>query len=159
QQTLESARDALMSAQKVMADVDEITGDPAVREQIRNLINGLGSLVSSTQSLEQHSEVASALRPLALPLGSAAEASTTPEKGERSSNSQLENYLNRHTGAGIQTVGQTDGQRPVLVFDGERYILRSPEQIASGSSKASVNVPTRLLEENLLSDVELSIED
>ena len=159
QQTLESARDALMSAQKVMADVDEITGDPAVREQIRNLINGLGSLVSSTQSLEQHSEVASALRPLALPLESAAEASTTPEKGERSSNSQLENYLNRHTGAGIQTVGQTDGQRPVLVFDGERYILRSPEQIASGSSEASVDERTRLLEKNLWSDVELSIED
>ncbi|MGB7485132.1 MAG: hypothetical protein WA901_03010, partial [Phormidesmis sp.] len=144
-------------------DVDEITGDPAVREQIRNLINGLGALVSSTQSVEQHSEVASALRPIALPLVPTDRVSTTAEIGEQSSNRRLESYLNLETGAGSgqtsQPVSQTNGQRPILVFDGERYILRSPEQIASGSNKASVNERTRLLEKNLLSDVELSIED
>ncbi|MGB7086769.1 MAG: MlaD family protein [Phormidesmis sp.] len=105
QQTLESARDALASAQKVMADVDEITGDPAVRDQLRNLINGLGDLVSSTRSLEQQSEVASLLAPLAnKPL---AEAPTvTPIAGT---------------------------SQPVLVFDGERYIIRERDQLAERS--------------------------
>ena len=53
QQTLESARAALSSAQKVMADVDEITGDPQVREQIRNLINGLGGSNKSGHTPDQ----------------------------------------------------------------------------------------------------------
>ena len=49
-----------------MADVDEITGDPAIRDQLRQLINGLSGLVSSTRSLEQQTEVARVLTPLSL---------------------------------------------------------------------------------------------
>ncbi|MGB3296526.1 MAG: MlaD family protein [Phormidesmis sp.] len=111
QQTLESARDALASAQKVMADVDEITGDPAVRNQLRNLINGLGDLVSSTQSLEQETEVARLLAPLS------AQGQITRADRE------------------LQPVSAAD--RPVLVFDGERYILRPSGRLAERSSKGA----------------------
>ncbi|NER79101.1 MAG: MCE family protein [Leptolyngbya sp. SIO1D8] len=64
QQTLESARDVFQSAQKILSDVDELTGDPAIRNNIRDLINGLSDLVSSTQILEQQVELAGALAPL-----------------------------------------------------------------------------------------------
>ncbi|MBE7380260.1 MAG: MCE family protein [Leptolyngbya sp. SIO1E4] len=64
QQTLESARDVFQSAQKILSDVDELTGDPAIRNNIRDLINGLSDLVSSTQLLEQQIELAGALAPL-----------------------------------------------------------------------------------------------
>ncbi len=60
QQTLDSARSVFQSAQKVIADVDELTGDPALRNNIRNLINGLGTLVSLTDQLEQDSQLAQA---------------------------------------------------------------------------------------------------
>jgi len=64
QQTLESARDVFQSAQKILSDVDELTGDPTVRNNIRDLINGLSNLLSSTQLLEQQSQLAVALDPL-----------------------------------------------------------------------------------------------
>ena len=108
QQTLESARDALASAQKVMADVDEITGDPAIREQLRELINGLGNLVSSTQSLEQQSEVARVLTPLSAP------------------------PLNKPSSS--RTLAETDEDRSVLVFDGDRYIIRQTDRLAEKTS-------------------------
>ena len=111
QQTLESARDALSSAQKVMADVDEITGDPAVRNQLRELINGLGALVSSTQTLEQESEVARVLAPLGAQ--SAARPPLT-EDMQRTGGAQLERLR----------------QRPQLVFDGEKYVLLPDTQLA-----------------------------
>ncbi|PSN15378.1 MCE family protein [filamentous cyanobacterium CCP5] len=58
QQTLESARSVFQNAQKVLADVDELTGDPALRLDLRQLINGLTDLVSSTEGLEQEMQVA-----------------------------------------------------------------------------------------------------
>ncbi len=64
QQTLESARDVFQGAQKILSDVDELTGDPAVRNQIRQLLNGLTDLLSSTQVLEQQVALAKALAPL-----------------------------------------------------------------------------------------------
>lgn len=64
QQTLESARDVFQGAQKVLSDVDELTGDPEIRNRIRDLINGLGDLVSSTQLLEQQVVLADTLAPL-----------------------------------------------------------------------------------------------
>ena len=63
QQTLESARDVFQSAQKIMADVDELTGDPAFRNNVRDLINSLSGLVSSTQDLEQQAQLAQFLTP------------------------------------------------------------------------------------------------
>jgi phospholipid/cholesterol/gamma-HCH transport system substrate-binding protein len=61
QQTLESARSVFLSAQKVLADVDELTGDPTFRNNLRNLINGLNNLVTLTDQLEQEAEFARAL--------------------------------------------------------------------------------------------------
>lgn len=58
QQTLESARGVFQNAQKVLADVDELTGDPELRQDFRNLINGLTNLVSSTEMLEQEMQIA-----------------------------------------------------------------------------------------------------
>lgn len=63
QQTLESARSVFQSAHKVMADVDELTGDPVLRRNLRDLINGLSGLVSLTNQLEQASQVAGSLTP------------------------------------------------------------------------------------------------
>lgn len=161
QQTLESARDALASAQKVMADVDEITGDPEVREQIRNLINGLGGLVSSTQLLEQQSEVARTLEPLnsiaeSLPAGSAeyglgsfADENLALDENFSHENFSYENldYENL-SNAGSDSSETTlplalsdldpNQQRPVLVFDGERYILQSAEQLAERPSQRAL---------------------
>lgn len=65
QQTLDSARNVFQSAHKVMADVDELTGDPVLRRNLRDLINGLNSLVSLTNELEQASQVAGSLTPAA----------------------------------------------------------------------------------------------
>ncbi len=54
QQTLDSARVTFANAQKITADLEEVTGDPSFRDNVRNLVNGLSSLVSTTQELEQH---------------------------------------------------------------------------------------------------------
>jgi phospholipid/cholesterol/gamma-HCH transport system substrate-binding protein len=58
QQTLDSARVTFQNAQKITSDLDELTGDPKVRGNLRKLINGLSGLVSSTQNLQQQVDVA-----------------------------------------------------------------------------------------------------
>ncbi|MEM1309655.1 MAG: MlaD family protein [Cyanobacteria bacterium P01_H01_bin.153] len=64
QQTLESARDVFQGAQKVLSDVDELTGDPTVRDNIRNLIYGLSDLLSNAEVLDHQTQLAIALAPL-----------------------------------------------------------------------------------------------
>ena len=61
QQTLDSARNVFQSAHKVLSDVDELTGDPQLRDRVRRLINGLSSLVSMSQQLEAESQLAQTL--------------------------------------------------------------------------------------------------
>lgn len=61
QQTLDSARVTFQNAQKITSDLDELTGDPAFRENIRQLVNGLSGLVSSTDQLQQQIQVAQTL--------------------------------------------------------------------------------------------------
>lgn len=63
QQTLDSARATFENTQKITSDLDDLTGDPAFRDNLRNLVNGLGKLVSSTEDLEQQIEVAKLLQP------------------------------------------------------------------------------------------------
>ncbi|MEL6854813.1 MAG: MlaD family protein [Cyanobacteria bacterium J06607_13] len=146
QQTLESARDALASAQKVMADVDEITGDPAVRRQIRDLITGLGALVSSTQNLDQQSQVAEALIPLGEQLTGTA-AGTTVSGVNLSPEIRTETNSAVSTGRAptvadllesAQTAPLSANDQPVLVFDGERYIVKPASQIAGRSEKTKL---------------------
>jgi phospholipid/cholesterol/gamma-HCH transport system substrate-binding protein len=61
QQTLDSARATFQNAQKITADLDELTGDPAFRENLKNLVNNLSGLVSSTQQLQQQTQLAQEL--------------------------------------------------------------------------------------------------
>jgi phospholipid/cholesterol/gamma-HCH transport system substrate-binding protein len=65
QQTLDSARATFQNAQKITADLDELTGDPTFRVNLRKLVNGLSNLVSSTQQLHQQAQFAQFLAPLA----------------------------------------------------------------------------------------------
>lgn len=58
QQTLDAARVTFQNTQKITSDLDELTGDPTFRKNLRNLVNGLSGLVSSTQELEKQVEVA-----------------------------------------------------------------------------------------------------
>lgn len=155
QQTLESARDALASAQKVMADVDEITGDPAIRNQLRELINGLGDLVSSTQSLEQQSEVARVLTPLVAPTSTRSTTFTagssslqtweghTPEgngshfAGSSVDRSSLDSSFVDSTSLGRSSSAEAidANSQPILVFEGDRYVIRQQNRIADRSNK------------------------
>ncbi|WP_267384009.1 MlaD family protein [Cyanobacterium sp. uoEpiScrs1] len=53
QKTLDSARVTFENAQKITSDVEELTGDPTFRNNVRKLINGLSNLVSFTNQFEQ----------------------------------------------------------------------------------------------------------
>jgi phospholipid/cholesterol/gamma-HCH transport system substrate-binding protein len=64
QQTLDSARSTFQNTQKITADLDDLTGSPEFRSNLRNLVNGLGKLVSSTERLEQQAKLAQTLEPL-----------------------------------------------------------------------------------------------
>ncbi|MBO1348669.1 MAG: MCE family protein [Hormoscilla sp. GUM202] len=57
QQTLDSARATFQNIQKITSDVEELTGDPVFRDNLRNLVNGLSGLVSQTEQLQQQAEV------------------------------------------------------------------------------------------------------
>ncbi len=61
QQTLDSARVTFENTQKITSDLDELTGDPTFRQNLRQLVNGLSSLVSSTQQMQQQVEVSTTL--------------------------------------------------------------------------------------------------
>jgi phospholipid/cholesterol/gamma-HCH transport system substrate-binding protein len=61
QQTLDSARVTFENTQKITSDLDELTGDPAFRKNLRQLVNGLSNLVSSTEQMQQQVQVATTL--------------------------------------------------------------------------------------------------
>ncbi|MBW4472663.1 MAG: MCE family protein [Stenomitos rutilans HA7619-LM2] len=65
QQTLDSARSTFQNTQKITSDLDELTGDPSFRINLRKLINSLSKLVSSTQQLQKEAEIARLLAPIA----------------------------------------------------------------------------------------------
>jgi phospholipid/cholesterol/gamma-HCH transport system substrate-binding protein len=65
QQTLESARATFQNAQKITADLDELTGDPKTRVQLKQLINGLGKLVATSETLQRQTQYAQVIAPLA----------------------------------------------------------------------------------------------
>jgi phospholipid/cholesterol/gamma-HCH transport system substrate-binding protein len=64
QQTLDSARSTFQNTQKITADLDDLTGSPEFRSNLRNLVNGLGKLVSSAEQLEQQAKLAQSIEPL-----------------------------------------------------------------------------------------------
>ena len=62
-ETLDSARATFANAKKITADLDELTGDPKIRSNIRNLINGLGGLLSDAPNLDSIAPTAANARP------------------------------------------------------------------------------------------------
>ena len=64
QQTLDSARVTFDNAQKITSDLESLTGDPAFVENVRQLVNGLSSLVSTTEQLEQQIQTGQAIEPM-----------------------------------------------------------------------------------------------
>lgn len=80
QQTLDSARATFQNAQKITADLDELTGDPTFRENVRRLVNGLGGLVSSTQELQEQTQIAQMLSPMAASLEAAEQSARQPTR-------------------------------------------------------------------------------
>ncbi len=79
QQTLDAARSAFQNAQKITADLDEITGDPEIRKQLKNVIRGLGGLLVSSQEIQQRVIYAQQLEPAAAELALEAAAISTPQ--------------------------------------------------------------------------------
>jgi phospholipid/cholesterol/gamma-HCH transport system substrate-binding protein len=61
QQTLDSARVTFENTQKITSDLDELTGDPAFRQNLRQLVNGLSGLVSSTEQMQEQVKIATTL--------------------------------------------------------------------------------------------------
>jgi len=64
QKTLDSARVTFENVQKITSDLDQLTGDPVFRNNVRNLVNGLSSLVSTTQQIDKQVQIAQELEPL-----------------------------------------------------------------------------------------------
>jgi phospholipid/cholesterol/gamma-HCH transport system substrate-binding protein len=64
QETLTSARLTFQNVQKITADLDSVTGDPVFLNNIKKLVNGLGSLVSTGETMEQQIKLAQDLEPI-----------------------------------------------------------------------------------------------
>ncbi|MEM1367158.1 MAG: MlaD family protein [Cyanobacteria bacterium P01_H01_bin.15] len=62
QQTLDSARATFENTRKITSDLDELTGDPNFRRNIKELVNGLGNLLSTTQQLNEQLQTAQNLQ-------------------------------------------------------------------------------------------------
>lgn len=82
QQTLDSARVTFQNMQKITSDLNELTGDPAFRDNIRRLIKGLGGLLGSTEQLQQQAEVAKVLAPFSQTVTTSAAVVNSPVPSE-----------------------------------------------------------------------------
>jgi phospholipid/cholesterol/gamma-HCH transport system substrate-binding protein len=83
QQTLDSARSTFQNVQKITSDLDDLTGDPEFRENIRRMVNGLSGLVSSTQELQDRVQTAQTLTPLAESIAALEEVPTDSESSKK----------------------------------------------------------------------------
>jgi phospholipid/cholesterol/gamma-HCH transport system substrate-binding protein len=82
QQLLDSSRAAFANLQKITSDVDEITGNPQLRQEIIRLIQGLSRLVSSSEQLQQEFAQGQAMTRMAAQIATIAPnpPANTPEK-------------------------------------------------------------------------------
>jgi phospholipid/cholesterol/gamma-HCH transport system substrate-binding protein len=78
QQLLDSARAAFINIQKLTSDIDEITGDPQLRQDLIRLIRGLTNLVSSTQQLQQEALYGQTLTQVAAEIATLVPVQPTP---------------------------------------------------------------------------------
>jgi phospholipid/cholesterol/gamma-HCH transport system substrate-binding protein len=58
QETLDSARVTFANTAKITSDLDELTGDPEFRSNVRRLVDGLSSLLSYNEGLDKQIELA-----------------------------------------------------------------------------------------------------
>ncbi|MFG6095483.1 MlaD family protein [Leptothoe sp. ISB3NOV94-8A] len=125
QQTIESARDVFQSAQKIMADVDTLTGDPTLRSNVRDLLNSLSNLVSYTGDLEDQTEVAAQLN----------------HQGQIVTDLEhsLEEEASILDAPADTTEPEMDEAVPVLRYNGERYVT----DLANSAPLSPVNDPTK----------------
>jgi phospholipid/cholesterol/gamma-HCH transport system substrate-binding protein len=82
QQLLESSRAAVSNLQKITSDVDEITGNPRLRQELIRLIQGLSKLVSSSEQLQNEFAQSQAMARMAVQIATIApkiEQSKPPE--------------------------------------------------------------------------------
>lgn len=61
QQTLDSARVTFENTAKITSDLDELTGDPEFRNNVKKLVDGLSNLVSYNENLQKQIELAKIL--------------------------------------------------------------------------------------------------
>ena len=95
QQTLDSARLTFENTQKITSDLDELTGDPTFRQNLRQLVNGLSGLVSSTQQMQEQVKVAANLESMKAAVVNRPKtivASPAPTKQVISNNQPLRTY-------------------------------------------------------------------
>jgi phospholipid/cholesterol/gamma-HCH transport system substrate-binding protein len=71
---LESARSARQNLNKITSDIDQITGDPVLRQELIRLIQGLSNLVSSTEHLQKQLQYAQHLNKMSADLAIVARA-------------------------------------------------------------------------------------
>ncbi|MFM6059592.1 MAG: MlaD family protein [Microcystis aeruginosa] len=90
QQLLDSSRAAFANLQKITSDVDEITGNPQLRQEIIRLIRGLSRLVSSSEQLQQEFAQGQAMTRMAAQIATIAPnpAANTPEKDPKKPESE-----------------------------------------------------------------------
>jgi phospholipid/cholesterol/gamma-HCH transport system substrate-binding protein len=139
QQTLDSARVTFQNAQKITSDLDALTGDPTFRENLRELVNGLSQLVSSTQQLQQQVEVAQALEPL----DDAIEAAT--EQSESAAQQQAHELFAPSANRDKADSQQTIRRQPRKLFS---PVPEKPSADATSEAEAEVTEePERAVEQ------------
>ncbi|HAC62509.1 MAG TPA: hypothetical protein DCF68_02980 [Cyanothece sp. UBA12306] len=79
QQILDSARTMFENINKITSDVDELTGNPKLREEIRKLIEGLSNLLSSIQLLEEQIAYGESMEKMKNSLNSALPSSSSQQ--------------------------------------------------------------------------------
>ncbi|MEG3439370.1 MlaD family protein [Pannus brasiliensis CCIBt3594] len=82
QQLLDSSRAAFSNLQKLTSDVDEITGDPKLRQEIIRLIQGLSRLVSSTEQFQNEFAQSQAMAKMAVQIATIAPKTASSEGKE-----------------------------------------------------------------------------
>jgi phospholipid/cholesterol/gamma-HCH transport system substrate-binding protein len=117
QQTLDSARATFQNAQKITADLDELTGDPNFRQNILRLVNGLSGLVSSAEQLQEHTQLAESLSPAELALNAAEPSPPTlsnqSNKTDRSSTSATDGSATEPAAKPTEATEIREGEIPV----------------------------------------------
>jgi phospholipid/cholesterol/gamma-HCH transport system substrate-binding protein len=83
QQLLESSRAAFSNLQKITSDLDQITGDPDLREKLIRLIQGLSNLVSSSQQLQNQYAQSQTMARVAVQIATLAPQSSAPKREEK----------------------------------------------------------------------------